>query len=102
MLACCSCAVACGPVCMADRWSFTASPGLSVEFTGRGRQFIRAQRREREEKGQRERERGMEGERGVGGISMKMEGKIGEGRGKGGRKDSGRGERETKRIRRAR
>lgn len=35
---------------------------------------------EREERGQRVRERGMEGERGVGGISMKMEGKIEEGR----------------------
>jgi len=80
LLACCSCAVACGPVCRADRWSFTASPGLSVEFTGRGRQFIRAQRRERAERGQREKERGMEGERGVGGVSMKMEGKIWGGR----------------------
>lgn len=73
LLACCSCAVACGPVCRADRWSFTASPGLSVEFTGRGRQFIRTQRRERERergeqkregtkrKGERDRGRGAEG-----------------------------------------
>lgn len=97
LLACCSCAVACGPVCRPDRWSFTASPGLSVEFTGRGRQFIRAQQREREKerRGDREkgRERWWEREALEGGVSMKMEGKIGEGRGKGVRKNRERGER---------
>lgn len=56
--------------------------------------------KEREERGQGEKERGMEGERGVGGISEKMERKIGEGRGKGGRKNRRRG-REAERIRRA-
>lgn len=64
LLACCSCAVACGPVCRTDRWSFTASPGLSVEFTGRGRQFIRTQHRERENVKERsgDREKGIEGQ----------------------------------------
>ena len=93
-------------------WSmvFYCFPRIIGRVHRRGRQFIRAQRREREREREGERESGegterkgeRDGGRGVwgGGVSVKMEGKIGEGRGKGGRKNSGRGENKTERERR--